>query len=310
MNLEGVRYAIMAFRISGKSIRETQRLLSTKFKTSVSVAAISNTIKKHVGYRNVVKKCGPTKKRSGRKTIVNKRVEKAMARYVRKHRGCRKITTQHLIETFDLSCSRQTVTNILERNNLWWLPRRRKSYPTKINRKQRLRFAKSMQSKVKDKAFMRRMIFIDGSTFYRPKSRNQMKELARDSCGTHVYRDQTEGLLPDTVGPLSYARTQGGSVKYWGVLGDGFFEMSPLPPKDLRTTKKPKIVNGQIKYRKTKNDNSVAMNKQRFADWIEKKLVPWLTTHGFPMKGTFQVFRNHQKPFIKQHNGALPPCAR
>jgi len=132
---------------------------------------------------------------------------------------------------------------------------------------------------------LKRVIYIDGSTLYRPKSSKQVKDRQRQSQGKHCYRGNgpKEAFSPDTSGSSGYK--QGGRCVYWGVVGQqqwsgGTAQLfaNVLRPHDLKTK-----LNG--KGKSVKNDNSVAMNTERMKEWAERKLVPWCRKLGFPMKG-------------------------
>ena len=225
------------------------------------------------------------------------------------------ITINKVRKEFRISndeCCNNTIGNVIKKHGLRWKSRRKKSHYGKQCKRDRLKHCKAML-KWSDKK-LQRLVFIDGCTVHWPKSVRAMRDAAKFHLGDSVWRKGSEGLHKDCVGPSTYARSQGGALKIWGMTGwkqgrDGKaeFKVSPLPPQNSKTYKVvttsrrvsknkkgkkgvrqtvPKKAPAKTKIKTIpKNHNSVSMNKKRFAEWVEKKLVPWCRDGlGFSMK--------------------------
>lgn len=221
------------------------------------------------------------------------------------------ITVNTIRKEFRISneeCCNNTICNAIKKHGLLWKSRRKKATYGKQCRRNRLKHCKAML-KWSDKK-LQRLVFIDGCTVHWPRSVKAMRDTAKFHLGDSVWRKGSEGLHKDCVGPSTYARSQGGALKIWGMAGwkqgrDGkaVFKASPLPPQNStsykvvttsrRLSKKKKGKKGvrqsvpkkaaattQVKTI-PKNQNSVSMNKRRFADWVNTKLVKWLRELGF-----------------------------
>ena len=122
-----------------------------------------------------------------------------------------------------------------------------------------------------------------------------MRGLVRAMLGPGVYRKSDEGTHTDCTGKTSYSKSQGGSLKIWGVTGfnqrgrnkRGMMFITALPPKNAKkrtVTKYSSTCGKKYKTTEKKNDNSVSMNKERFEKFVKDFLVPKCREMGFSMK--------------------------
>lgn len=275
-------------------VRDSKKLLGIK----VNKDTVRELILKHYDQKNnrvkKPKELFNTKSKSRRKkTRIHARaikpaLVKKIIKYITKFRGQRRITAKLLKKEFNLTCTNQTIRNAVERSDIRWMRRRAKTYASQRDRDWRLRFCKTLRRW--SSAKLKRLVFVDGVTFYWPKSRRQAKNRAKLSLGHLVPRTKKEGLHGDCVGPGTYAKSQGGSLKMWGLhghhqtLGYGVLRMAPLPPQDrYRTTVTTYTRTGRSRIKPKKNDNSVSMNSARWCEFIKSKLVPWCKSLGFKM---------------------------
>ena len=125
-----------------KSLRDVCTFLRQTFRANISHQTVANIRKKHIGsngratgFKKVIKK-----KKNPLRKVVSKYESSAIARYVKKYRGQRRITATHLRLHFNLNCSLQSIRNILADHDFSWRRRRNKSHYTKADKTSRLRF--------------------------------------------------------------------------------------------------------------------------------------------------------------------------
>ena len=296
----------------GLSLRDVSNWCSSSIQgfdkdDEISPETIRSILNQHIGRRNTVKgfhfgnktksKKKKPKSKIKRTYKITKIHENRMCKFLYTHRGLIRVTARVIKERFKLNCSDQLVRNVLRKHHVTWLVRRKNTWYSKLDLQKRLRYAKKMLRNLsKDENFFRRLVFIDGSTFYLPMSNIQLRNAAREAIGSQVWRTKSEGLNNDCIGKKKYS--QGASVKVWGVhgvhqkgvrKGNPYAKIWPLPQK-VRKTHKVKNFCSKTGVRKkdkrvSKNINSKPMNQEIFQnDFIMEKLVPWCKDMGFVMR--------------------------
>jgi len=291
---EIIRGSIIAWRVDGNSVRDVADKVKRHYKYNVSKTAVSRITANDIGQRNRVKKSAfkNNTQNSGRKYKISNETLARVVKHIEHYRGQRRITARYLKKHFELPVASQTIlNNLLDKHEISWMRRRQKTSPSKANKKHRIRYSKYAQKQ--PTATKKKVIYIDGATFYWPKSKVQATLQARGAVGGSVLRKASEGLEESCTGAGPYHKSQGGSSKWWGMLGTcqrgggGRFFASVLPPKDLKKRKikvTPKRRGAKPYYKTVKDANSVSMNESRFEDFVIKKMVPWCKQLGFSMK--------------------------
>jgi len=82
-----------------------------------------------------------------------------------------------------------------------------------------------------EQAFLNRFAYVDGTTFFLPRTEEENRDKQRASLGPRGWRleDGSDSLEDKNVGPSSYAKSQGKPVKIWGLLFNGRLEYWSLP---------------------------------------------------------------------------------
>ena len=82
-----------------------------------------------------------------------------------------------------------------------------------------------------DQAFLKKFAYVDGTTFYRPRTEEEQRDKERACLGPRGWRleDGSDSLADANVGPSSYAKSQGAPVKIWGLLFNGLLMYWVLP---------------------------------------------------------------------------------
>ena len=276
----------LALRTEGKSARKIQKRLKRHFDVDVALETLRTWFKR-VGRRQRIKIRQPTKQVRVKK--INKKTINKIYKYLKKKRGNLMVTIAHLIKYFKLDCAQITMIRALDSIGVKCFRRRGKTYPSVPDFARRMRFAKKIQRMTKIQ--LRDLVSADGATVYAPKSKRQMRDKARAALGPWVWRTRRDGLDPTCVGASSFANSQGGSIKIWGVTGystrtkSTHVRIATLPPKDRKRQRVMVTSKNGKKYpRMFKNDDSVSMNSSRWMAFLEKHIKPWCLEMGFDFK--------------------------
>ena len=150
---------------------------------------------------------------------------------VTKMRGSAKVTVDYVRKKVPSTrkLSRSTIQRRLSEAGLAWLRRRRKSLVPKAHKQARIAFSDWVLSRTV--RTLARWVYTDGTTFYLAQSASEKEHKMRGALGTHVWRmaDGSDGLYEDCVGPSSYWKAQGLSVRIWGLLIAGILFVHVLP---------------------------------------------------------------------------------
>jgi transposase len=80
-------------------------------------------------------------------------------------------------------------------------------------------------------AFLNKFAYVDGTTFFRPRTEEERRDKQRASLGPRGWRlaDGSDALEDKNIGPSAYAKSQGKPVKIWGLFFNGRLEYWVLP---------------------------------------------------------------------------------
>jgi len=128
-------------------------------------------------------------------------------------------------------------------------------------------------------SYLNTFAYVDGTTFYRPRTEEELRDKQRASLGPRGWRlaDGSDSLEDRNVGPSSYAKSQGKPVKIWGLFFNGRLEYWVLPEEACE--------NGDTK--------SVNMTGARYNYFVKTFLAKWKRTcyPSFP--------KNKKVPLVK-----------
>ena len=248
-----VIYAIVFGALCGQTDGYIQSKLE-KMNIDMSEKSIRDQRKKHVDPRGRPRHLETAGERAdaGRPPLIlSEKEQNKVVKFTKRNRGyipggvtSKCIKDRYEFSDEDSKPSRRTIGRILNKKGLKYKKRRGKGNLSKVNKVKRVAYSKKLL-KTPGHEF-RNTAYTDGASFFLPKSWKQMRDAFTASLGPFVYRDESEGLLPDCVGAPKYTKGQGLRVQIWGVLNGG----------RLRVT----IVPGNVKW-----------NQKTFARIIEKK---------------------------------------
>ena len=92
-----------------------------------------------------------------------------------------------------------------------------------------------------DQTFLNKFAYVDGTTFYRPRTEEEQRDQERAALGPRGWRleDGSDALEDKNVGASSYAKSQGKPIKIWGLFFNGRLEYWALPEEtDAKGKKK------------------------------------------------------------------------
>jgi len=223
---------------------------------------------------------GERKEGSGRKRATTPAEDQAMVRAVKKFHGERRVNavTLRKLEPAAKKVGTRTLRRRLRESELRWCRRRRKTVIPAESVTARLEWARWL--KRQSAAYLRRMTFTDGVSFYLGRTDTQHANAQRAALGLFVYRETTsqDALYKDCVGPSSYAKAQGECVRMWGLLRKGQLHARIL----LRGT---------------------VMNRWEYEHIIRTDFARWLSRDRWPL-----LVQDHERALWCQ--GPMEACAQ
>lgn len=112
-----------------------------------------------------------------------------------------------------------------------------------------------------DQGFLNKFAYLDGTTFFRPRTEEEQRDKQRASLGPRGWRleDGSDSLADQNVGASSYAKSQGKPVKIWGLFFNGRLEYWTLPEE----------------VDEKGNRKSVNMTGERYNYFVKSFLAKW-----------------------------------
>jgi transposase len=82
-----------------------------------------------------------------------------------------------------------------------------------------------------DQKYLNKFAYLDGTSFFRPRTEEELRDKHRASLGPRGWRmeDGSDSLEDQNIGASSYAKSQGKPVKIWGLFFNGRLEYWTLP---------------------------------------------------------------------------------
>lgn len=123
----------------------------------------------------------------------------------------------------------RTIQRSFERLGYSYLYRRRKQAIGDKYKPARLAYCDWLLKQ--KQAFLNKFAYVDGTTFFRPRTEEEQRDKARACLGPRGWRltDCSDSLEDKNVGASAYAKSQGKAVKIWGLLFNGRLEYWVLP---------------------------------------------------------------------------------
>lgn len=166
-----------------------------------------------------------------------------------------------------------------------------------------------------DQKFLNKFAYVDGTTFFRPRTEEERRDQERACLGPRGWRqaDGSDGLEDRNVGPSAYAKSQGMPVKIWGLFFNGRLEYWVLPEEvdDKGKTKSVNMTGARYNY----------FVKTFLAKWRRKCYPNFPKNEKVPLVKDFERFLrwDKSKPFdnmkaerdagfstVKQHSKVSP----
>ena len=153
----------------------------------------------------------------------------------------------------------RTIQRTFHRLGYDYLYRRGKSSVADKYKPARLRYCKWLLKQ--DQAFLNKFAYVDGRTFFRPRTEEERQDKQRACLGPRGWRleDGSDSLEDHNVGGSGYAKSQGKAVKIWGLFFNGRLEYWVLP-EEVDTKGKTK---------------SVDMTGERYHHFVKTFLATW-----------------------------------
>ena len=194
---------------------------------------------------------------NSRPRATSKAFDKKILDIVFKNRGRAIVNVNYIKKVY--KAARKVSNRLLQRRlseaGLAWLRRRRKSLVPAAHKVARLDFA--AWTLCRTAATLVNWAFTDGTTFYLARSSSELESKQRAALGQYVWRQANgnDGLYEECVGPSGYAKSQGTSVRIWGLLVAGVLFVYVLPDG---------VVMNQVWYQ--------WVVKTKFPQWLRKAL--------------------------------------
>ena len=103
-----------------------------------------------------------------------------------------------------------------------------------------------------DQTFLNKFAYVDGTTFFRPRTEEEQRDQQRAALGPRGWRlaDGSDSLEDQNVGASSYAKSQGKPIKIWGLFFNGRLEYWVLPeePDDNGRKKSVNMTGARYNY--------------------------------------------------------------
>ena len=167
----------------------------------------------------------------GRPRATSAALDKAVLKLVFKHRGRAIVTVAYIQKVIKAArkVSERTIARRLSEAGLAWLTRRRKSLVPEVHKASRVQWAAWVLTRTC--VTLGRWAYSDGTTFYLARSSPENDHAQRGALGRFVWRqaDGSDGLFEDCVGPSSYWKAQGTTIRIWGLLVAGIIYITILP---------------------------------------------------------------------------------
>jgi len=194
-------------------------------------ASVGDTVKhakKHGGFKwdgEAATQC------NSRPRTTTPQLDKAILKVVFRKRGSAVVTAKYIKKV--LRAARKLTTRMIQRRlqeaGLVWLRRRRKSIVPTAHKLSRLDWAGWVLARTA--VTLARWAYTDGCSFYLARTQTEFEDKRRAALGPHVWRQASgsDGLYEDCIGPSAYWKSQGQSVRIWGLLCAGMVFVFVLP---------------------------------------------------------------------------------
>ena len=183
------------------------------------------------------------------------KIKKILLEDVGKHVVCASYVKRRLPELRKFS--NKTITRTFDRLGYGYRYRRSKAAIGQKYKPARLKYCDWLLKQ--PQGYLNKFAYIDGTTFWLPRTEEENRDKNRACLGKRVWRlkDGSDSLEDGNVGPSSYAKSQGRSVKIWGLLFNGRLEYWLLPEKE------------------EKRQGSESMTGARYNHMVKTHLAKW-----------------------------------
>ena len=123
----------------------------------------------------------------------------------------------------------RTIQRTFHRLGYAYLYRRGKSAVASKYKPARLKYCEWLLKQ--DQAYLNKFAYVDGTTFFRPRTEEERQDKERACLGPRGWRleDGSDSLEDKNVGHSAYAKSQGKVVKIWGLFFNGRLEYWVFP---------------------------------------------------------------------------------
>jgi hypothetical protein len=143
-----------------------------------------------------------------------------------------------------------------------------------------------------DQKFLNKFAYVDGTTFFRPRTDEEQRDKQRASLGPRGWRlaDGSDSLEDQNVGASAYAKSQGDAVRIWGLFFNGRLEYWALPVEADD--------NGKVKCVSMTGERYNYFVKTFFPKWRRKCYATFPKNEKVPLVKDFERFLrwDHTKP--------------
>ena len=248
-----LRGAIFALSFAGWTFREIAEEIAKPDGQTPCHQSVADVVKQAKGHGGFEWDGEPGTTSKSRPRTTSTALDKAIVKVVFKHRGRAVVTVNYIKKV--LKAARKVSNKTLQRRlceaGLAWLRRRRKSLVPAAHKTARLEWATWVLARTA--VTLAQWAYTDGTTFFLARAQNEFEDKRRAALGPFVWRQANgdDGLYEECIGPSAYWKSQGYSVRVWGLLVAGMLFVTVLP-------------DGEV------------MNKDWYKWVIEKRFPKWL----------------------------------